>query len=260
MMLVQNLKMITELYLNGVNMSAQGKEWCHALSSSLPNLRVLSMSRCYLSGPIYTSFAMVRSLSVIRLDMNNLSTSIPEYFANFSNLTSLHLSFCDLHARFPENIFQVTTLQTLDISENQLLNGLLPLLPENSSLQTLLLSHTNFSGPLPPSISNLKLSMLKLDRCYFSGPLPNSLAKLTELVELDLSANGFVGPIPSFTLLKKLVNLNLAHNFLTGSILSIDWEAFQNLRNIELNNNSFSGCIPLALLNIPELQKIILSQ
>ena len=181
-------------------------------------------------------------------------------FANFSNLSSLHLSSCNLHARFPENIFQVTTLQTLDISENELLNGLLPVLPENSSLQTLLLSHTNFSGPLPHSISNLKLSMLKLDRCNFSGPLPNSLAKLTELVDLDLSVNGFVGPIPSFTLLKKLVNLNLAYNFLTGSILSTDWEALQNLRNIELNNNSFSGCIPLALLNIPELQKIILSQ
>ena len=125
-------------------------------------------------------------------------------FANFSNLSSLHVSSCNLHARFPENIFQVTTLQTLDISENQLLNGVLPVLPENSSLQNLLLSHTNLSRPLPHSITNLKLSMLKLDRCYFSGPLPNSLAKLDELVDLDLSANGFVGPIPSFTLLKNL--------------------------------------------------------
>jgi len=119
-------------------------------------------------------------------------------------LSSLHVSFCNLHARFPENIFQETTLQTLDISENQLLNGVLPVLPENSSLQNLLLSHTNFSGPLPYSITNLKLSMLKLDRCYFSGPLPNSLAKLDELVDLDLSTNGFAGPIPSFTLLKNL--------------------------------------------------------
>ena len=58
MMLVQNLKMIAELYLDGVNISAQGKEWCHALLSSLPNLRVLSMSRCYLSGPIHSSLAI----------------------------------------------------------------------------------------------------------------------------------------------------------------------------------------------------------
>ncbi|XP_030970285.1 receptor-like protein 7 [Quercus lobata] len=143
-------------------------------------------------------------------------------FANFSNLSSLHVSSCNLHARFPKNIFQVTTLQTLDISENQLLNGVLPVLPENSSLQNLLLSHTNLSRPLPHSITNLKSN-------------------------------------PIVYIVKKLVNLNLAHNFLTGSILSTDWEALQNLRNIELNNNSFSRCTPLALFNIPELQKIILS-
>lgn len=79
MMLVHNLKTITELYLDGVNISAQGKEWCHALSSSLPNLRVFSMFECFLSGPIHSSLAMLRSLSVIHLDMNNLSTSVPEF-------------------------------------------------------------------------------------------------------------------------------------------------------------------------------------
>jgi hypothetical protein len=35
--LVQNLSELKELYLDGVNISAQGKEWCQALSSSLPN-------------------------------------------------------------------------------------------------------------------------------------------------------------------------------------------------------------------------------
>ncbi|KAM2663435.1 hypothetical protein EV1_009989 [Malus domestica] len=42
-MLFQNLTEITELYLDGINISAQGSQWCQAISSSLPNLRVLSM-------------------------------------------------------------------------------------------------------------------------------------------------------------------------------------------------------------------------
>uniref|UniRef100_A0A7N2M3X3 Leucine-rich repeat-containing N-terminal plant-type domain-containing protein n=1 Tax=Quercus lobata TaxID=97700 RepID=A0A7N2M3X3_QUELO len=38
--LVQNLSHLTELYLDGVFISVLGIEWCKALSSSLPNLRV----------------------------------------------------------------------------------------------------------------------------------------------------------------------------------------------------------------------------
>ncbi|KAI9153765.1 hypothetical protein LWI28_016190 [Acer negundo] len=69
---VQNLPELRNLYLDGVNISAQGNEWCQALSSSLPNLQVLSLSSCFLSGPINPSLANLRSLSVIRLDDNNL--------------------------------------------------------------------------------------------------------------------------------------------------------------------------------------------
>ena len=39
-MLVQNLPNLLELLLDGVNISAQGNEWCHALSFSLLNLSV----------------------------------------------------------------------------------------------------------------------------------------------------------------------------------------------------------------------------
>ena len=42
-MILQNLTKLTELYLNGVRVSAEGKKWCHALSS-LQKLKVLNMS------------------------------------------------------------------------------------------------------------------------------------------------------------------------------------------------------------------------
>ena len=45
----QNLTDITELYLDGVAISAKGQEWSHALSS-LHKLRVLSISSWNLSG------------------------------------------------------------------------------------------------------------------------------------------------------------------------------------------------------------------
>ncbi|XP_062167106.1 receptor-like protein 6 [Alnus glutinosa] len=151
-MLVQNLPELIELHLDGVNISAQENEWCQALSSSLPNLRVLSLSNCYLSGPIDSTLLKLHSLSIIRLDNNNLSSPVPEFFANFSNLTSLRLSSSGLIGTFPGKIFQVPTLEILDLSNNGQLHGVLPDFPQNGSLRTLVLSQTNFSGTLSDSI------------------------------------------------------------------------------------------------------------
>ncbi|XP_059594912.1 receptor-like protein 7 [Vitis vinifera] len=195
--LVQNLKELRELHLSGVNISAKGKEWCQSLSSSVPNLQALSLSRCFLSGPIDSSLEKLQYLSRIRLDGNNFSSPVPEFLAKFQNLTCLRLSFCGLYGTFPEKIFQVPTLQILDIENNMLLEGSLPEFPLNGALETLILSDTKFSGKVPDSIGNLKiLTRIELARCNFSGPIPNSMADLTQLVYLDLSENQFSGPIP----------------------------------------------------------------
>ncbi|MBA0786407.1 hypothetical protein Gotri_026242, partial [Gossypium trilobum] len=79
-MLVQNLTKLRFLYLDGVNISATGNEWCKALLP-LTELQELSMSNCFISGPIHSSLSNLRSLSVIHLDFNNLSASVPKFFA-----------------------------------------------------------------------------------------------------------------------------------------------------------------------------------
>ncbi|KAK0584701.1 hypothetical protein LWI29_017397 [Acer saccharum] len=136
--LVQDLTVLRELYLDGVNISANGNEWCQALSFSLTNLQVLSLSTCFLSGPIHPDLVNLHSLSVIRLDLNNLSSPVPDFFADFSNLKSLRFSNCGLNGKFPEKIFQVQTLETLDLSNNKLLRGSVPHFLMNNSLRTLI--------------------------------------------------------------------------------------------------------------------------
>ncbi|KAK3227696.1 hypothetical protein Dsin_007558 [Dipteronia sinensis] len=258
--LVQNLRELRELYLDGVNISSQGSEWCQALSSSLSNLQVSSLSSCFLSGPIHSSLADLHSLSVIHLDQNILSSPVPEFFANFSNLTSLSLSSCGLNGKFPEKIFQVQTLETLDLSNNELLGGSLPDFRENLSLRTLMLFDTNFSGTLPESIGNVKkLSRIELRSCNFSGSIPTSMSKLTELVYLDLSTNNFSGQIPSFQMSKNLTYLDLSHNVLSGGISITEWKGLQNLVYVDLRFNSFNGIIPPSLFELPSLQKLQLA-
>ncbi|XP_049374813.1 receptor-like protein 6 [Solanum verrucosum] len=99
--LVGSLANLRELYLDGVNVSLKGSEWCLALSSSLPQLRVLSMRYCEISGPIDPVLVNLPFLSVIHLDMNNLSTMVPEFLADFTKLTTLSVRWCNLFGPFP---------------------------------------------------------------------------------------------------------------------------------------------------------------
>ncbi|KAJ4704384.1 Leucine-rich-repeat receptor-like protein [Melia azedarach] len=254
---LQNLTEIRELYLDGVNISALGNEWCQALSSLLPKLQVLSLSSCFLSGPIHPSLARLRSLSVIRLDQNNLSAPVPEFLADFFNLTSLRLSNCGLYGTFPRKILQVPTLETVDLSTNSLLHGSLPDFPKNHRLQTLILSTTNFSGTLPDSIGNLKsLCRIEIPSCNFTGSIPTSMANLTQLVYLDLSSNHFFGPIPSLHMSRNLAYLDLSHNFFTGTISSIMWKQLSNLVYVDLRYNSLNGSISPSLFALPSVQKL----
>ncbi|CAL5351531.1 unnamed protein product [Camellia sinensis] len=150
--LVQNLMGLEQLLLDRVNISIQGSQWCEAISSSLPYMQILSVSNCYLSGPIDSSLQKLEFLSNIRLSQNNLSALVPEFFADLPNLRSLHLFFSNLYGKVPEKIFQVSTLQALDLSENSNLQGVLPQFPPNGSLRTLVLSNVTFSGTLPDSV------------------------------------------------------------------------------------------------------------
>ncbi|KAK8563930.1 hypothetical protein V6N13_005851 [Hibiscus sabdariffa] len=257
---VQNLTGLKNLYLDGINISANGKEWSQALSSSLPNLQVLSMRSCYLSGPISPSLVKLKSLSIIRLDLNKVSGPIPKFMAEFQNLTSLHLAGNNFSGRVPEEILQSPKLQTLDLSFNELLQGSFQNFPPNASLQSLVLSGTDFGGQLPESMGNLgQLTWIELAHCKFSGPIPKTLERLTQLTHLDFSYNNFSGPLPSFTSLRNLTELILLDNQLNGSILSTNWSSLPNLVSLGLGKNSFSGTVPPTLFQSESLKVLDLA-
>ncbi|XP_023758274.3 receptor-like protein 7 [Lactuca sativa] len=259
-MLIKNLTQLKVLHLDSVNISAQKSDWCQALSSSLLDLEVLSLSTCQLSGPLDGSLGNLHSLSVIRLAQNNLSTPIPDFFGNFRNLTILHLGACNLRGTFPSKVLELQKLQSLDLSSNMNLHGSLSDFPVNGSLQSLVLSNTNLSGAIPESIGNLKsLSRIELPNNNFSGRIPKSMENLTQLTYLDLSSNKLTGQIPSFQLCKNLTHIDLSRNSLSGIIPSAHFQDLQNLVLINLRFNTFNGSIPPSLFNLQQLQKIQLS-
>ncbi|XP_057458134.1 receptor-like protein 7 [Lotus japonicus] len=250
-----NLKNL--MYLNFSMAGFQGK--IPKEISQLKRLVILDLSSNNLFGPIDSSLADLKSLSILQLSHNNLSSTVPDSFANFSNLTTLHLINCSLNGYFPKEIFHIKTLEVLDVSENKFLHGSFPNFTPSWSLHNLDVSHTNFSGQIPESISNLKkLTKIDTSYCQFNGTLPSSMSELTQLVHIDLSSNNFTGSLPSFNNSKNLTRISLFHNHLSGELPSSHFEGLSNLVSIDLGFNFFTGNVPKSVPKLPNLRELSL--
>lgn len=121
------------------------------------------------------------------------------------------------------------------------------------NISSILITNSKLSGCIPRNIGNLTtLETLVLSGNQFSGRIP-SLAKLTRLIELDLSYNRLSGVIPyGFQRLKYLFRLNLSWNQLNGTIPDI-FSPFSFLKLVHLSNNNFSGKIPKSLSNLESI-------
>jgi Leucine-rich repeat (LRR) protein len=198
-MLVQNLSELTKLYLDRVNISAQGSEWGTALSSSLPKLRVLSLSHCHLSGPIPVSLFLLQSLWGLTLSNNRFSGRLKE-FPNISScpLRNLDLSHNNLIGPIPMFVFEFPSLERLDLSHNKLGLAFSKLKTFPQFLINLDLSANQIHGDIPNWIWNLHyLNSLNLSYNYLET-LDLPLLNMSSVQSLDLRSNQLQGQLSVF--------------------------------------------------------------
>ena len=133
------------------------------------------------------------------------------------------------------------------------LSGTIPLeLVNLVKLQRLSLGGNQLSGSIPVELAQLQqLEVLSLSDNQLSGSIPVELAQLQQLEMLNLGGNQLSGSIPAeLAQLHRLEVLNLSDNQLSGSIPA---ELAQlPLKRLWLDSNSLTGCIPPALLNVPD--------
>jgi len=123
----------------------------------------------------------IESTTMILLNNQGLTGSIPPEIGCLTNLAILSLSDNQLKGEIPTEIWEMTNLTHLILYVNQL-TGEIPIEIGNlTSLTTLNLSNNQLTGEIPSEIGNLtNLTMLTLGSNQLTGEIPQEVCGLFE--------------------------------------------------------------------------------
>ena len=156
-------------------------------------------------------------------------------------VTGLFLAHNRMSGTIPASVSWISSLQTLDVSENAQLAGTLPAsLGGNSALQTLAFNNTQISGTLPAALSRAEnLRSVAAVGARLSGFIP-PMASLHSLMLQGQRGARLSGTLPASSW--PLDALYLGHNRLSGSLPSTISTPI-----VDLDANAFTGTLTLTL-------------
>lgn len=237
----------------------------HPSIGKLSALTELTLVPGRVLGALPTELSQCTNLRFLAISRNFLSGQIPSSLGQLRNLQTLDLSYNLLTGEIPRSIGTLPALKTLILTHNKL-SGSVPHFI-SQTLTKVDLKHNNLSGAVSSSSIPISIQYLSLSANHFAGPVHTLLERLTSLTFLDLSLNNFNGRIPSILFSFHLTYLALHHNSFSGQIQptslttipTIDLSfnrlygpispLFSSVQNLYLNNNRFSGEIPVEFVN-----------
>ncbi|VAH08889.1 unnamed protein product [Triticum turgidum subsp. durum] len=204
-----------------------------------------------------TSLANCSSLSLVNLQLNNLSGILPNSIGNLSQkLEGLRAGGNQIAGHIPTGIGRYYKLAILEFADNCFTGTIPSDIGKLSNLKELSLFQNRYYGEIPSSIGNLsQLNLLSLSTNNLEGSIPATFGNLTELISLDLSSNLLSGQIPEevMSISTLALSLNLSNNLLDGPI-SPHVGQLVNLAIMDLSSNKLSGAIPNTLGSCVALQ------
>ncbi|KAH9288329.1 hypothetical protein KI387_032446, partial [Taxus chinensis] len=188
------------------------------LVGNISKLRVLVMEGNNFKGSIPSEIGQLTDLHILHLSSNFISGFIPKtilYFEAMSKVTQDGSVLSNEDASYYESdLYYQDGLDMISKSIDEQNPYIL------STLTSIDLSNNQLDGEVPSDLGKLKgLMFLNLSMNNLQGTIPSSLGELNQLESLDLSENRFSGTIPEdLKYLSYLGSFNLSNNNLSGSI------------------------------------------
>ncbi|CAL4889962.1 unnamed protein product [Urochloa decumbens] len=260
------------------------------LSGTLPDdllnitsLEHLSFPNNQLEGSL-SNISKLKNLVTLNLEGNGFVGNIPSSIGELKRLERIHLDSNNMSGEVPLTLSNCTNLITIDLKRNNFSGELTKVNFSNlHSLNTLDLMGNNFNGPIPESIYSCNsLTALRLSINRFHGQLSERIGNLKSLSFLSLVDISLTNITSAFQILgscKNLTTLLIGFNFkhevmpedaridgfgnlqvfsINDCSLSGFWKNtslnLNSLFYIDISNNSFTGEIPTALMEIPMLK------
>jgi len=203
--------------------------------------------------PVQFSFKGIENAAELKeLVLSDMGLTSIKGVGKAPGLEIIHLTNNEIEGEIPDALFELGSLTEIYANYNKF-SGLIPTkIGQLSKLNTLFLFHNMLSGQLPSELGQLSnLETVTLAENLFTGTLPS---ELNNLANIDVFALGFqpelTGPLLSFSGWKKVKELYLGSNDLTGNIpvdfLSGVIDKTEAIR-VDLTLNKLSGIIPKEL-------------
>ncbi|KAH1084071.1 hypothetical protein J1N35_023832 [Gossypium stocksii] len=208
-------------------------------------LEVLDLSFNFLSSSIPNSLYSLNRLHFLGLSDNQLQGTISSAIGNLSSVTHLDLSSnYMLEGRLPTSLEYLCNLKEMDLSYNKIEDGISEILQSLSrccldSLESLDMSNNQLSGHLTDQLGQFKnLSYLSLAQNKISGPIPSSIGELSSLKFFDVSKNQLNGTFPlSFGRVESLETLDFGYNLLEGVVSETHFSNLTRLTILAASQN-----------------------
>ncbi|CAN8266778.1 unnamed protein product [Cochlearia groenlandica] len=199
-----------------------------------------------------------RRVTKLELPNKKLSGKLSESIGKLDEIRVLNLSRNFIRDTIPLSILSSPSLETIDLSFNDL-TGKIPSSINLPSLQSLDLSSNGFNGSLPSHIcrNSTEIRVVNLAVNYFAGDFPSGFGLCVSLEHLCLGMNNLTGNIPEDLFrLKSLNLLGLQENRLSGS-LSLSIRNLSSLVRLDLSRNRFFGHVPNVFDEMPKLKYLL---
>ena len=228
----------------------------------LPDLRYLGLATNRVGGVIPPELGNLSNLRVLFLVNNRLRGAVPSELGQLSNLEILRLDKNRLSGAIPPELGKLSKLTGFEILENQLSGEIPPELADLKQLRTLFLSRNpRLSGCMPDELLDIEINDFEhLDLQSCDALERAVLAELFEAANGDnwTNSDGWLSDAPleqwhgvSTDRYGRVVSLDLTNNGVSGEIPQA-LNRLTKLQDVRLGGSRIVGCIPLALLSVPD--------